>query len=79
MTRNLNQELGQGKKFIIAADHLVEHPGVKKMVILSDFRYWTDHYDELEIWAGSNQAQVVGMTVEFCKEQDLVNFILRWS
>jgi hypothetical protein len=47
-------------------------------VILADWRYWTDHEQELDQWCGENHARRQGMTVEMT-EESLTAFVLRWS
>lgn len=49
------------------------------IVVLSDVRYWTDHYDELEAWCAEYGCKVKGMTVEVPTEDLLLLFNLRWA
>ncbi len=79
MPRNLNEALGQGKRFIVAADYLLSPPDYIKIAILSDFNYWADHYEELQEWATYNCATVTGSTITFEHDKDVTAFILRWS
>lgn len=78
---NLNEELGQGKRFVVAPNHLLSDfdKETLRLVILSDFTYWTDHYDELHEWAVHNHAKVSGSTITFSDDKDLISFILKWS
>ena len=74
--RDLNQELGVGRRFAVAPSELgFGH----RLVILSDFAYWVEHDAELVAWCDRNNAILSGATVELATDQDLVMFLLRWS
>jgi hypothetical protein len=74
--RDLNQELGAGRRFAVAP---VELGFGSRLVILSDFAYWVEHDTELVAWCNRNNATLSGSTVELATDQDLVMFLLRWS
>ena len=74
--RDLNQELGAGRRFIVAP---VELGFGNRLVILSDFAYWSNHEPELADWCERNNAILSGATVELSTDQDLVMFLLKWS
>ena len=74
--RDLNQELGAGRRFIVAP---VELGFGNRLVILSDFAYWSNHEPELADWCNRNNATQSGATVELSTDQDLVMFLLKWS
>ncbi len=74
--QDINEALGKGHRFIVAPDNLGYGP---HMVILSDFHYWSESYEELVEWCKHNNGQISGMTVDFDCESDLMMFILRWS
>jgi hypothetical protein len=48
------------------------------VVILGDWRFWTDHEAELAEWCRDNGAHWQGMTVRM-SEEVLTLFTLRWS
>jgi hypothetical protein len=74
--RDLNQELGAGRRFAVAPSELgFGH----RLVILSDFAYWVEHDAELVSWCEFNNAILSGATVELSTDQDLVMFLLKWS
>lgn len=50
----------------------------ENLLILSDFKFWNDNYDELMAWCNENGAQTRGMTV-VCNDVALTAFVLRWS
>ena len=50
----------------------------ENLLILSDFKFWNDNYDELMAWCNENGAQACGMTV-VCNDVALTAFVLRWS
>ena len=74
--RDLNQELGAGRRFVVAPSELGFG---SRLVILSDFGYWVDHDAELVSWCERNNATMSGATVELATDQDLVMFLLKWS
>ena len=74
--QDLNQDLGAGRRFIVAPSDLGFG---SRLIILSDFGYWADHEAELVTWCNRNNAIRTGMTVELATDQDLSMFILRWS
>ena len=74
--RDLNQELGAGRRFVVAPSELGFG---SRVVILSDFAYWVDHDAELVSWCERNNATMSGATVELATDQDLVMFLLKWS
>ena len=74
--QDLNQELGAGRRFIVAP---VELGFGSRLVILSDFAYWVEHDAELVSWCERNNATMAGATVELATDQDLVMFLLKWS
>lgn len=53
--------------------------GVINMVVLSDYKFWADHYAELQEWCGRNGGQLNGMCVGFESVYQLDLFVLRWS
>jgi len=74
--QDLNQELGAGRRFVVAPSELgFGH----RLVILSDFAYWVEHDAKLVAWCDRNNAIMAGATVELATDQDLVMFLLRWS
>lgn len=74
--QDLNQDLGAGRRFIVAPSDLGFG---SRLIILSDFGYWADHEAELVTWCNRNNAILEGATVELATDQDLVMFLLRWS
>jgi len=63
-------------RFIVAPHALVDD---EKLVILTDYRYWIDHTDELLKWCTEYGAEAQGMTVVLPDEKTLMAFVLRWS
>lgn len=68
----------KNRRFIIAPDHLLDKPG-DYLIILSDFEYWSDHYDELQVWVNDNQGHIQGMGLTLPDARTLTAFCLRWS
>ena len=85
MSRNLNEELGQGQRFKLVPTCLVSSKSHNfayqsmGLVILSDYTFWMSHYDELQEWCNVNGGIVEGMTVMFPDEKSLLCFLVRWS
>lgn len=68
----------KSRRFVIAPGHLLENP-VEHVVILSDFGYWNDHYDELEKWCEEHGGIIKGMGLTLPDKQTLTLFTLKWS
>jgi hypothetical protein len=70
-------ELGQGQRFFVVPKVL----GFEiLMVLLSDFQYWNQHWDELMAWLQDYpQVSQQGMTLDFADPADLTVFLLKWS
>lgn len=68
----------KNRRFIVAADHLLDQPG-EHVVILSDFEFWNDHYDELNAWAEQHSGYIQGMGLILPDAPTLTAFCLRWS
>lgn len=49
------------------------------MIVLADYNFWRDHYDELAEWCNDNGATVEGMTVNIPSTEVLTLFCLQWS
>ena len=69
-------DLGQGKRFMIAPKYLGFGPN---LVVLSDYNFWGEHYEELIEWCKEHSGVVEGMTVNFSSADDVMLFALRWS
>jgi len=76
MSNNLNEELGQGRKFILTPNHLGFGPN---LILLSDYVFWSSNYAALEEWCERYGGTIAGMTVNFDNQQEVAMFILRWS
>ena len=68
----------KNRRFVIAPADLLENPG-EHVVILSDFEYWNDHYDELQDWVKQNNGFIQGMGLTLPDAPTLTAFCLRWS
>ena len=64
-------------RFIIAPRELVDD-GVH-LIVLTDYRYWAQHTDELAAWCQERDSVTQGMTVVIKDEATLTEFVLRWS
>jgi len=64
-------------RFIIAPPDLVE--GNERIVVLTDYNFWSDCIGELINWCENHNATTQGMTVTFGDEATLTLFVLRWS
>lgn len=69
-------ELGKGKRFTVVPTELEFRYDI---VLLNDFEYWNEHYEELKDWCDFYLLEIEGMTIEFKRKEDLTVFILRWS
>ena len=68
----------KNRRFVVAPADLLENPG-EHVVILSDFEYWNDHYDELQDWIKQNNGFIQGMGLTLPDAPTLTAFCLRWS
>lgn len=68
----------QAERFIVAPAELMIDDD-EKLVILSDYRYWAKHLDELTEWCSERNVRIAGMTVVFGDAATLVEFVLKWS
>jgi hypothetical protein len=73
---DINIELGKGKRFTVVPPELEFRYDI---VLLNDFEYWSEHYEELNDWCDFYLLVIEGMTIEFKRKEDLMMFILRWS
>ena len=64
------------ERFIVVPNVLTDS---YRMVILSDWNYWTDHEDALRSWCKDNVSDITGMTVTFPDSKTLTAFCLRWQ
>jgi len=67
----------KNSRFIIAPSELVDDGAI--LIVLSDFRFWSEHSDELDAWCAEHNARTEGMTVVVFDEVTLTHFVLRWS
>jgi hypothetical protein len=64
-------------RFVVAPGFMLD-PG-EHVVILSDFGYWNNHYDELEQWCKNHGGVIKGMGLTLPDSHTLTLFTLRWS
>lgn len=67
----------KSSRFVVAPGFMLD-PG-EHLVILSDFGYWNDHYDELEQWCKNHGGVIKGMGLTLPDAHTLTLFTLRWS
>lgn len=66
------------QRFVVAPHYLLEN-SAEHVVILSDFQYWSDHYDKLHEWCKQHGGAVEGMGVTLPDAHTVTLFTLRWS
>lgn len=49
------------------------------LIFLTDYKFWTDHEQELFEWCKLHSCTFSGMTVGVPDEQTLSLFVLKWS
>lgn len=64
-------------KFIVVSPCLTDDQA--KMVILTDTKFWANHWLALTTWCSQHGAVNTGMTVTFPDEKTLSIFCLKWS
>ena len=69
------------RRFMITGPFDEEMPN--KYVMITDIKYWMDNEDEIYTWMRENlprgKMHQTGMVIEFENDQDLSNFLLKWS
>ncbi len=68
----------KSSRFVVAPGHLLEKP-CEHVVILSDFAYWNNHYEELEQWCEQHGGVIKGMGLTLPDAHTLTLFTLTWS
>ena len=53
--------------------------GGAHLIILSDFKFWADHWNELVVWCDEYEAKFDGIVVEFANDETYILFKLRWA
>lgn len=51
-------------------------------VLLSDYKFWSNEYENLKKWCKENclyEFKITGMILTFHNEKDLIQFILYWG
>ena len=64
-------------RFMVVNDLYVECENI--LVVLTDIKFWSEHYEELQAWCQIHNGKPVGMSVELPDEQTLLLFTLRWQ
>jgi hypothetical protein len=67
------------EKFIVAESYLTSDLTDKILVVMTDFKYWTEYADECLAWCKQYGCEVKGMTIEIPDEETLLLFRLKWS
>lgn len=67
----------KNKRFVIVDSKL--HDYSKHVILLSDYKYWSDNMLELVEWCSNNNCKLKGMTIEIPNDSLLTIFLLRWS
>lgn len=68
----------KNQRFIIAPDYLLDD-AAENLIILTDYKFWSLHADELVAWCKQNNCTTQGMTVVPRSKQALTAFCLRWA
>ena len=67
------------QRFIISPPELLIDAN-ERLVILTDYRFWAEHVDELADWCDARDTVIsTGMTIDFSDDITLIEFVLRWS
>lgn len=66
----------KNSKFVVCER---SEPYQEHTVILCDYEYWTEHYDELVVWCRQNSCDLSGLVVTIPQDQSLTLFLLKWS
>lgn len=66
-------------RFVVSDPVVSASFGTQHVVILSDFKYWNDHWDELLAWCQEHGCRLEGATVDIPADETMTLFALRWS
>lgn len=69
-------ENAKKQRFLVAPNYLTDH---ELLIILTDYKFWNEYYDDLELWCRENRSEIQGMTVALPDSPTLTAFCLRWS
>lgn len=48
-------------------------------IILSDYKYWTNHEEQLKLWCSKHGAKFQGMLIQFANNSDITLFLLEFN
>ena len=72
------------QRFIVADDYaerylryLDQYPN-GHLIVLTDFKFWTEHIEDLAEWCEQYNVKHSGMTLELSSDELLTIFSLRW-
>jgi len=65
-------------RFVVAPNYLLDSTD-QHLIILSDFQYWNEHYDELVNWCKLHGGVIAGMGLTLPDAHSVTLFSLRWS
>lgn len=69
------------RKFVIAPSYIsrgLPEPTYGHLVVMTDFSFWHDNFDDLMFWCADHDCQVKGMTIDIPNDETLTLFCLRW-
>ena len=70
------------QRFIVAdgyaKKYLDQYPN-GHLIVLTDFKFWTEHLEDLEEWCDRHDVTHSGMTLEIPNDKLLTIFSLRWA
>jgi len=68
----------KNQRFIIAPSYLLDDLE-ERLIILTDYKFWSANVDELVAWCKENNCVTQGMTVVPQSDKALTAFCLRWA
>jgi hypothetical protein len=66
------------KRLVVVRDINLDS-GYQHSVILADFDYWDQHYEDVQEWAEIYHCEVKGTVVSIPDDATLNLFVLRWN
>lgn len=67
------------QRFVVVPPTLLDGIPFGPVVLMCDFKFWSENADECAEWCQQHQCRIKGMTIEMPNEETLTLFSLRWS
>ena len=69
------------RRFTVCPSYIsrgLPEPTYGHLIVMTDFMFWHDNFDELLVWCNDHECTVKGMTIDIPDDATLTLFCLRW-